>query len=63
LSAAEWAVLDWNKPAIDFYESVGGVGMTEWTTMRVSGDALPALAAAAPEASAGLRQSGVTTRS
>ena len=44
----EWAVLDWNKPAIDFYESVGAVGMTEWTIMRVSGAALPELASAAP---------------
>jgi GNAT superfamily N-acetyltransferase len=46
----EWAVLDWNKPAIDFYDSVGAVGMTEWTTMRVSGEELQALASAAPEA-------------
>jgi len=44
----EWAVLDWNKPAIDFYESVGAVGMTEWTIMRVSGAALPELASATP---------------
>lgn len=40
----EWAVLDWNQPAIDFYRSVGAVGLTEWTVMRVSGDALPNLA-------------------
>ena len=40
----EWAVLDWNKPAIDFYESVGAVALTEWTTMRVSGKALSDLA-------------------
>lgn len=46
----EWSVLDWNKPAIDFYESVGAVGMTEWTIMRVSGDALPALASGGREA-------------
>ena len=46
----EWAVLDWNKPAIDFYESVGAVGLTEWTIMRVSADALPKLASAAPAA-------------
>jgi GNAT superfamily N-acetyltransferase len=46
----EWAVLDWNKPAIDFYESVGAVGLTEWTIMRVSGEALPALASEAPAA-------------
>jgi len=42
----EWAVLDWNKPAIDFYESVGAVALTEWTTMRVSGGALSRLARA-----------------
>jgi GNAT superfamily N-acetyltransferase len=39
----EWAVLDWNKPAIDFYESVGAAALREWTTMRMSGDALDAL--------------------
>ena len=49
----EWAVLDWNKPAIDFYESVGAVGLTEWTIMRVSGDALPKLANAARDQRAG----------
>lgn len=41
----EWSVLDWNQPAIDFYRSLGAVGMDEWTTQRVSGDALRALAA------------------
>ena len=40
----EWAVLDWNTPAIDFYKSVGAESMSEWTIMRVSGDALTALA-------------------
>ena len=44
----EWAVLDWNTPAIDFYRSVGAIPMSEWTTMRVSGEALPALAAHGP---------------
>ena len=41
----EWAVLDWNTPAIDFYRSVDAVPMSEWTTMRLSGDALVTLAA------------------
>lgn len=41
----EWAVLDWNTPAISFYRSVGAVPMSDWTTMRVTGNALPALAA------------------
>lgn len=41
----EWSVLDWNTPAIDFYRSLGAVGMDEWTVQRVTGDALAALAA------------------
>ncbi|MGC6400189.1 GNAT family N-acetyltransferase [Sphingomonas sp. FW199] len=40
----EWAVLDWNRPAIDFYRAMGAVGMDEWTVQRVSGDALARLA-------------------
>lgn len=40
----EWSVLDWNTPAIDFYRSLGAVGMDEWTVQRVTGDALQALA-------------------
>jgi GNAT superfamily N-acetyltransferase len=43
----EWAVLDWNTPAIDFYHSLGALPMSEWTTMRVSGPALAQLAALA----------------
>ena len=39
----EWAVLDWNKPAIDFYNSLGATAMSEWTTMRLSGEALARL--------------------
>ncbi len=39
----EWAVLDWNAPAIEFYRSVGAVPMDDWTTMRVTGDALSQL--------------------
>ena len=41
----EWSVLDWNTPAIDFYRSLGAVGMDDWTVQRVVGDALTALAA------------------
>jgi GNAT superfamily N-acetyltransferase len=40
----EWAVLDWNTPAIDFYRSLGAVLMSEWHVMRVTGDALDRLA-------------------
>lgn len=41
----EWSVLDWNAPAIGFYQSLGARLMDEWTVMRVDGDALAALAA------------------
>ncbi len=40
----EWWVLDWNEPAIKFYESLGAVAMKEWTVYRETGDALAALA-------------------
>ncbi|MBI1731602.1 MAG: GNAT family N-acetyltransferase [Gammaproteobacteria bacterium] len=40
----EWSVLDWNKPAIGFYRSLGAVAMDEWTTFRLSGAGLEALA-------------------
>jgi GNAT superfamily N-acetyltransferase len=43
----EWAVLDWNTLAIDFYKSVGAVPMSEWTTMRLPSEALHKLAARA----------------
>jgi GNAT superfamily N-acetyltransferase len=41
----EWAVLDWNQPAIDFYRSLGAVAMDEWTVYRLSGEALSAAGA------------------
>jgi len=40
----EWSVLDWNEPALDFYRALGAVPMDEWTTQRVSGEALSRLA-------------------
>lgn len=40
----EWAVLDWNEPAIGFYKSLGAVAKDEWTTYRLSGEALAKLA-------------------
>jgi len=40
----EWAVLDWNEPAIRFYRKLGAVAMDDWTVQRVSGDALRRLA-------------------
>lgn len=40
----EWAVLDWNQPAIEFYKKLGAVPMHDWTVFRVTGEALEALA-------------------
>jgi GNAT superfamily N-acetyltransferase len=40
----EWAVLDWNEPSIAFYRSLGATAMDDWTTYRLTGDALSALA-------------------
>jgi GNAT superfamily N-acetyltransferase len=40
----EWAVLDWNEPALAFYRKLGAVPIDEWTVQRVSGEALAALA-------------------
>ena len=40
----EWWCLDWNKPSIDFYLSLGAEPMNDWTVYRVAGDALAALA-------------------
>jgi GNAT superfamily N-acetyltransferase len=36
----EWAVLDWNEPAIGFYRRMGAEAMSEWTVFRLSGAAL-----------------------
>jgi GNAT superfamily N-acetyltransferase len=41
----EWAVLDWNTPAIAFYESLGARAVDEWTIFRMTGEALRKLAA------------------
>ena len=40
----EWSVLDWNQPSIAFYKALGAVPMDEWTTYRVTGEALEQLA-------------------
>ena len=40
----EWTVLDWNEPAIGFYRSIGAAPQDEWTTQRLTGDALARLA-------------------
>lgn len=43
----EWSVLDWNTPSIAFYRALGASPMEEWTTYRLAGESLDALAAAA----------------
>ena len=43
----EWSVLDWNQPAIDFYESLGAKPQSEWIKYRLDGQALLDLAAKA----------------
>ena len=40
----EWACLDWNRPSIDFYLSLGAVQMSEWTTYRLTGETLQEMA-------------------
>lgn len=40
----EWSCLDWNKPSIDFYLSLGAMPLSDWTVYRVTGDALRQLA-------------------
>ena len=40
----EWVVLDWNTPAIEFYDALGARPMKEWTTYRVDGERLGVLA-------------------
>lgn len=43
----EWSVLDWNAPAIGFYQKLGARLMDEWTVMRLDGENLSQLGAAA----------------
>ncbi|HKC55904.1 MAG TPA: GNAT family N-acetyltransferase, partial [Vicinamibacterales bacterium] len=40
----EWSVLDWNAPAIEFYKRLGAQPLDDWTTFRVTGEALTRLA-------------------
>lgn len=40
----EWAVLDWNSPAIEFYKSVGAKPLDDWTIFRTTGEKLNSLA-------------------
>ena len=36
----EWSVLDWNEPAIQFYENLGAAALNDWTIYRLTGEAL-----------------------
>jgi GNAT superfamily N-acetyltransferase len=40
----EWSVLDWNEPAVKFYQKLGAVPMNEWTVFRLTGESLTRLA-------------------
>ena len=40
----EWSVLDWNQPAIDFYEGLGAEVMPDWRTVRLDLDGIDRLA-------------------
>jgi len=44
LGRLEWAVLDWNAPSIAFYDSLGAAALDDWTTRRLTGEALRRLA-------------------
>lgn len=46
----EWSVLDWNQPAIDFYQSLGASMLDDWRINRVTGDSLQQMAALFPNA-------------
>lgn len=48
LARFEWAVLDWNEPALQFYATLGARPLKEWIVHRVTGPALAALAAEEP---------------
>ena len=43
----QWAALDWNRPALDFYDKIGATRLDEWRIHRLDGEALERVAAAA----------------
>ncbi len=47
-SRLEWTVLDWNEPSIAFYRALGAQPQDEWTTQRMTGEALRALGGDSP---------------
>jgi GNAT superfamily N-acetyltransferase len=59
LARLEWAVLNWNEPAIGFYDSLGAGAQTEWTVRRLTGEALATLASGSsspPSSGTGFKQ-------
>jgi len=51
----QWQVLDWNQPAIDFYNSLGAKFMKAWLTVRLEGEEIETLAAQTPGVSSDRR--------
>jgi GNAT superfamily N-acetyltransferase len=51
----EWEVLDWNRPAISFYDSLGATSMLEWTKQRLAGEALLHLASRSQDSVGAIR--------
>ncbi|HEY0814402.1 MAG TPA: GNAT family N-acetyltransferase [Pseudonocardia sp.] len=49
----EWAVLDWNEPAIGFYRALGAAAVEDWLTFRLDGQALTSLASTGPSPTSG----------
>jgi GNAT superfamily N-acetyltransferase len=45
----DWAVLNWNEPSIGFYRSLGAVALDDWSTFRLTGQALADVAARRPD--------------
>ncbi|MFP3579120.1 GNAT family N-acetyltransferase [Arthrobacter sp. fls2-241-R2A-200] len=50
----EWSVLKWNEPSINFYKNLGAYSMDEWSTFRLTGEALASYGASAAQTSAAL---------
>lgn len=58
----EWSVLNWNEQAMEFYQDIGAVPMEEWTTFRLTGEALERLASGALASGASTTGIGLSSR-
>ena len=56
----EWSVLNWNERAMEFYQDLGAVPMDEWTTFRLTDEALDRLASGLPSENLVTRFKGKT---